>query len=172
MDDKAVCMIKAFKMVGICLGIATIFFGAFIIQSYLPRRIQQTLSGIEFLITETGEYEKIQAVDIYINGRVHYGLFARFPKFKGLFEINEYAFTLNNPIEIHFRDNFTDGWLSHVSVGVHNGSSFPIVDSLGVLQTCRDFSSVRIDVVEWEPLDSGYTGGYTGIFGRRVIIAP
>ena len=158
-------MPKWLKVVFACLFLAVIIFGIVACSSYIPRRVRVEISALELLITDDGEFEVLQTLDIRIDGRLHNGMFASNARFSGIFEICEYLFPENSWTDIWFRDGFTHGSLQNVSVGRDiNRTAFPVVDWLGTVHTDRRFSSIAIQIMEWENSSGRHT--------NRVIVAP
>jgi len=165
---------KSIKITLLCLLIGAIIFGAVVGASYLPRRVQQVFSGVELLAIDEGEFEFIRTLDIRINGHVFYGMFASRPRFRGLFEVSGYSFTLGNEIDIFFDEDFSKGSLMYVfaefpDIGVTSFGTMPRIETLGWVDTDRHFSSLVIWVHEWEPHSDG---GYISVNTNRIIVAP
>ena len=165
---------KPIKIALLCILTSVIIFGAVVGASYLPRRVHQVFSGVELLVIGGEEFELIQTHDIRINGRLFYGLFASRPRFRGLFEVSGYTFTLGNGIDISFDEDFNNGSLMYVfaefsETGAISFGTIPRVETLGWIDTDRHFSYVVIRIHEWKPHSDG---GYISINTNRVIIAP
>jgi len=161
------------KIILLCFLTAVTIFAVEICVSYFPRRIQHVLYGIELLEVNEDEFELLRTLDIRIDGRLHYGIFAASPRFRGLIEVDGYAFTFGNEIEILFDDDFSGGLLyvfaEFSKSGAASFGTIPRVETLGWIKTDRYFSYVIIRVYEWKSLSDG---GYISINTDRVIIAP
>ena len=161
------------KIILISLVSAAIIFAAFLGMSYLPRRIQQEFSGVELLMAGEDEYANLQELTIRIDGQIRYGRFSPFPRFDGLIEVSIYDFTLDNPgLSIIFINVFSMGGAMSYPVlrRIYPGSG-PLtrIETLGILYTDEDFSSLVIHLTEWTALGGGT---YQGQQGNRVIAAP
>jgi len=155
------------KMLLICLFIVVVVFGVLVAASYFPRRVQQDFSGIELLMTGENEYEILQTVDIRIDGRIRYGMFAAYPWFDGSIEVSGYDFTIDNPsLTIPFINGFSMGGSMMYPVLVRSATR---IESLGLLYTNENFSSLVIHITEWIALGGGT---YQGQQGNRVIVVP
>jgi len=159
------------KIILICLLTVAIVFGTVVAVSYFPRRIQQVFPGIELLMTGESEYEILQTMEIRIDGRIRYGLFASHPLFEGSFEVSAYDFTLDvTHIGIHFPRGFgIGGWMTYPFFERIMGSAITRPRSLGMLHTDEDFSSLVIHLTEWIYIGEG---SHQGQQGNRVIAAP
>jgi len=166
-------MEKSSKFMLIFLLSAAIIFGTVVGISYLPRRIHQEFSGIELLLASEDDYEILQMTNILIYGRVRYGMFASFPIFAGSIEVSTYDFTLDNPnLGIHFVNGFSMGGSMSYPVleRSYSGSGhLTRIDTLGMLYTNEDFSSIVIHLFEWTYLGGGSRQGHPG---NRFIVAP
>jgi len=162
---------KSLKIILICLVSAAIIFGAVVGISHLPRRVQQDFSGIELLMTSEDEYENLQTTNVRIDGRVRYGMFSSYPRFEGIIEVSAYEFTLNGvQLNIHFLSGFSNGGgMSYPLLERIGGSSVARIESLGLLYTDKNFSSLVIHITEWTDLGEGSAHGQQG---NRVIVAP
>jgi len=162
-------MSKPLKIILICLCLVAISFGTVIGVSYLPHHIHQEFAGIELLIMGEDDYEVLQPLSIRIDGRVRYGIFDLHPWFDGFIEVNAYDFTLDNSnITIPFIHGFSMGGPMSYPVLTPTGGSTRI-ETLGMIYTDEDFSSLAIMITEWIALGGG---SYQGQSGNRVIAAP
>ena len=159
---------KKLKVTLFCLiAMVLSVFGAVIAVSYIPRSISQEFYGIELLMTGVDEYEVLQTVTIHINGQTSYGMFAKYPRFDGFLEVSGYDFTTNNPnLAIRFINGFSMGGAMMYPV-LYRGATR--IESLGLLYTNEDFSSLVIHITEWTSLGGG---SHQGQQGNRVIVAP
>jgi len=156
----------------LCLLLAAIIFGVVVGISYIPRHVQQEFSGIELRMTDEHEYEILQVLNIRIDGRVRYGIFAPFPLFNGSIEVSAYDFTLDNPhLGITFFNGFSLGGSMSYPVLMRDAGGSPLtrIESLGWIHTNEDFSSLVIHITEWTSMGRG---SYQGQTGNRVIVAP
>jgi len=162
------------KIMLLCLLITVIVFAAVICISYIPRRVQHVLSGVELLMTSEDDFELLRVLDIRIDGRLHYGMFANQPRFRGLIEIDGYVFTFGNEVDIWFNDDFSNGSLMYIfaefsEVSTTSFGTIPRIETLGWIDTDRYFSYVVIRVYEWE---SHSDGGRVSVNTNRIIVAP
>jgi len=164
-------MAKWMKVALACLCLVAVIFGVVACQSYLPRRVQGEVWGLELLITGDGEFEILQTLDIRIDGWLYNGMFARNARFEGLFEICEYPFTEDSQANIFFLGNgLTGGWMrySYMDVDIINRPTLRF-GTLGTLHTNRRFSSIAIQVSESERRNDGTGSSWPT---NRVIVAP
>ena len=153
------------RLVCLIMLVALIAMPLFI--SYMPRHIGQGFSGIELLMVGEDEYEVLQVLNISIDGQVRYGVFAAYPWFDGSIEVSGYDFTIDNPnLSIRFINGFSMGGSMMYPVLFRGATR---IESLGMLYTNEDFSSLIIHVTEWTALGGG---SYQGQQGNRVIAAP
>jgi hypothetical protein len=156
----------------ICFILLVVFILRVVVASYLPNHIQQEFSGIELRLTGDDEYEFLQTLNIRIDGQVRNGMFASFPRFDGSLEVSAYDFTLDNPnLSIRFVEGFSlPGRMAYpVLVRDAGGSLATRVESLGMIYTNEDFSSLVINITEWTSMGGG---SYQGYPGNRIIVAP
>lgn len=138
--------------------------------SYVPRRIQREIQGIEILLGEEAEGEFVQYVEVHIDGRIYGGLFARNSRFHGRIEIDVYAFTQGKELNFYFdiHEDFTQGLLRYRAPYVQLPRSYTY--TLGVLHTDRDFSFLIIELFDHEG-ENGYSYGGGALEGY-IIVAP
>ena len=98
-------MNKTLKIILWVICAEAILFGGVVGASYIPRRIDKTLSGVELLCTGTAESEIVQRVEITIKGWLHNGMFSR-PRYSGYFIIDAYDYTADCKITVIFKDHF------------------------------------------------------------------
>jgi len=144
-----------------------VFFCAVVGVSYIPQRIQQEMSGFELIITGEDTFEVLQEIDIRIDGRMRYGMFARYQKFDGAIEVSAFPSTLDNPyLNITFLHGISAGGsMSYVMLD----SPFTRIETIGWLYPNEDFSSLMILLTEWTYMEDGSSAGR---LGNRIIVAP
>jgi len=163
-------MKKTMKTLHLCLLAVIIIFGVVVCISYYPRRIRRAFSGIELLAVCEYEFEFLRTVDININGRLHNGMFAAQPRFRGLIELSEHPHTIGNEVNFSFGKDFSYGFLQYTfgefirPFGTIPRSEFFFFD------TNWRFSYAVLREFEWKPLIDG--DGYFGINTNRIIVAP
>jgi len=135
-----------------------------------PRQIQRTFLGAEIAVTGEGDYEFLRHINIHIDGQLRHGPLRRSTSFVGLFEIEEYSYTVGVPIRFHFFENFFAAHMIYV-VGELIPGHGTIVrhESLGMLYTAPDFSTVIIHMTEWVDMAGG---GRSVAPDSRFIVAP
>ena len=161
-------MAKQLKIAMLCLALLVVVFGVVVGISYLPRRVQQDFYGLELLMIGNGEYEILQTMNVSIDGKVRYGMFAKYPWFDGSIEVSAYYFTLDNPnLSIPFINGFAMGGPMMHPVLTNLGSTR--IETLGIIYTNKGFTSLVIHITEWVYLGGGSSQGQQG---NRLIIAP
>ena len=155
--------LKPLRALLLCLCAMAFICGVIFGVSCIPHRIYQEFDGVELMMSGEGS-NILQKTNIYIDGWLYNQLFV-VPKFKGEFEISAYPYTIDNKIEMLFSDNMEQGYLAYG--GIDNGR--PKIDSLGVLYTDKNFSSLAIHLFDINNQADGSRGGSTG---NRVIVAP
>ena len=140
------------KIVLLCLC-AAILFGIIVAITYIPRRISQEFSGVTVLMQGEDGMEILQTVDIRIDGRLHLGLFASHPVFRGYFEISDRWYTIGNTTQIHFFNGFGEhdydrmgAWLVYWTQSRAGPDVLSVFHNVGFIHTDARFSSLVISL--------------------------
>jgi hypothetical protein len=131
---------KPIKIILLSLLLIAIGFGIFVWVDSRPAQIFREFAGVELILTECGDYEILQVVNIVIDGRLYNDSFRGEPnRFAGLFEVDAYYFTRGS----HARIDFVDGMGNILHTHAFRG--WPEHERLGIMYNSADLENIIIE---------------------------